>query len=264
MERRGGYRMRGTRVWRLWLSCLLLLVFCAPALAQVSVVISPATLEDGAVGLAYSETLTASGAVPPYTFSVVAGALAPGLALADDGDLGGTPTTVGVYSFMVMAEDADATSNGFASYTVEIFPEATIQPDDLATAQVEVPFEQQVSVVNGGATSYVFSIQSGALPAGLSLAGNGWITGTPTVAGDATFTIQATPSFFVDGMFAPTAAPVVALSRGYTMSVVPAPIIVAPPVLPDATLGEPYNQAITASGGVAPYTFTVNGSLPPG
>src|SRR5690606_15460875 len=210
------------------------------------------------------ETLTASGAVPPYTFSDVSGALPPGLALADDGDLGGTPTTVGVYSFMVMAEDADATSNGFRSYTVEIFPEPTIQPDDLATAQVGVPYEQQVSVANGGAASYVFSIQSGALPAGMSLASDGWITGTPSVAGDATFTIQATPGFLIDSALAPTAAPIVTLSRGYTMSVVPAPIIVSPPVLPDATLGEAYTQAITASGGIAPYTFTVSGSLPPG
>ncbi len=256
--------MRATWVRRLWLSCFLLLAFCGTALAQVSVTISPATLEDCAVGLVYSDTFTASGAVPPYTFSVASGALPPGLVLDANGDLGGIPTTVGVYSFMIMAEDADATSNGFASYTVEIFPEATIQPDELGTAQVGVPYEQQVSVVDGGAPSYVFSIQSGALPPGMSLASDGWITGTPNVAGDATFTIQATPGFLVDELFAPTAAPVVTLSRSYTMSVVPAPIIVAPPVLPDATLGNVYNQTITASGGTAPYTFTVSGSLPPG
>ena len=256
--------MRATWVRRLWLSCFLLLAFCGSALAQVSVTISPATLEDGAVGLVYGDTLTASGAVPPYTFSVASGTLPPGLTLAPDGDLGGTPTTVGVYSFMIMAEDADATSNGFASYTVEIFPEATIEPDELGTAQVGVPYEQQVSVVDGGAPSYVFSIQSGALPPGMSLASDGWITGTPNVPGDATFTIQATPGFLVDELFAPTAAPVVTLSRSYTMSVVPAPIIVAPAVLPDATLGHVYNQTITVSGGTAPYAFTVSGSLPPG
>src|SRR5690606_2337547 len=131
--------MRATWVRRLWLSCFLLLAFCGTALAQVSVTISPATLEDGAVGLVYSDTFTASGAVPPYAFSVASGALPPGLVLDANGDLGGIPTTVGVYSFMIMAEDADATSNGFASYTVEIFPEATIQPDELGTAQVGVP-----------------------------------------------------------------------------------------------------------------------------
>lgn len=256
--------MRGTWVRRLRLSCFLLLAFCGSALAQVSVTIAPATLEDGAVGLVYSDTLTASGAVPPYTFSIASGALPPGLTLASNGDLGGIPTTVGVYNFMVMAEDADATSNGFASYTVEIFPEATIQPANLATAQVGVPFEQQVSVVNGGAASYVFSIQSGALPPGLSLAGDGWITGTPSAAGDATFTIRATPGVLVDEMFAPTAAPIVVLNRSYTMSVVPAAVIIAPASLPDARLGESYNQAITASGGTAPYTFAVSGSLPPG
>src|SRR5690606_8972485 len=113
-------------VRRLRLSCFLLLAFCGSALAQVSVTISPATLADGAVGVAYSATLTASGAVPPYTFSIASGALPPGLTLSTGGDLDGIPTTVGVYSFMVMAEDSDATSNGFASYTVEIFPAATV------------------------------------------------------------------------------------------------------------------------------------------
>ena len=154
--------MRSTWIRQLRLSCvLLLLAFSGSVLAQSSVTISPATLPDGAVGLAYNQTLTASGAIAPYTFSVVSGPLPPGLALASDGTLSGMPATVGVYSFTVRADDSGATSNGFQSYTVEIFPEATIEPPDLATAQVGVPYEQQLSVVNGGASSYNFSVGSG-------------------------------------------------------------------------------------------------------
>ncbi|MFN7973918.1 MAG: putative Ig domain-containing protein [Acidobacteriota bacterium] len=43
------------------------------------------------------------------------------------------------------------------------------------------------------------------------------------------------------------------------------PITVAPATLPGGTLGVPYSQTITASGGTAPYTFAVTaGALPPG
>jgi len=45
----------------------------------------------------------------------------------------------------------------------------------------------------------------------------------------------------------------------------PQTITLAPTTLPNATLGVPYSQTITASGGTGPYTFAVTmGALPPG
>lgn len=41
-------------------------------------------------------------------------------------------------------------------------------------------------------------------------------------------------------------------------------ITLTPNVVPNASLGVPYGQPITASGGVGPYTFTVGGALPSG
>jgi surface protein len=44
----------------------------------------------------------------------------------------------------------------------------------------------------GGDGNYSWAVSSGSLPAGLSLSASGAITGTPTTAGDASFTVQVT------------------------------------------------------------------------
>lgn len=73
------------------------------------ITITPATMPNGFVGQAYSQTLTASGGTAPYAFSVVSGALPTGTALTMIGGLGlvsGTPTTNGTYTFTIRATDA--------------------------------------------------------------------------------------------------------------------------------------------------------------
>lgn len=45
---------------------------------------------------------------------------------------------------------------------------------------------------SGGSGSYTWSVSSGSLPTGVSLSAAGAITGTPTAAGDFTFTVRAT------------------------------------------------------------------------
>lgn len=66
----------------------------------------------GSVGVAYTHTFPAGGGFTPYTFSISAGALPPGLSLnASTGVVSGTPTTSGIYFFTVMVTDADGTTN---------------------------------------------------------------------------------------------------------------------------------------------------------
>lgn len=66
----------------------------------------PDPLPDGTVGTAYSYTLTASGGIPPYTFSVTSGTLPNGLSLDPaSGIISGTPTSavsMDAVSFSVM------------------------------------------------------------------------------------------------------------------------------------------------------------------
>ncbi len=88
----------------------------------VAVTVNPATLPNGAFGTAYSQTLSATsanGGVGPYTFSVTAGALPPGLTLSSAGVLSGTPTAAGSFNFTAQA----TSSNGFSgtrAYTLVV------------------------------------------------------------------------------------------------------------------------------------------------
>jgi hypothetical protein len=58
----------------------------------------------------------------------------------------------------------------------------------LPTGTVTTRYTEQLSS-NGGTAPYTYSISSGALPAGLSLSSHGLLSGTPTTAGTARFTI---------------------------------------------------------------------------
>jgi hypothetical protein len=56
-------------------------------------------------------------------------------------------------------------------------------------------------VATGGNGDYVFSVSGGSLPPGLSLSGTGELSGTPSAAGDYSFTVRATDSSPVLGPF---------------------------------------------------------------
>jgi hypothetical protein len=62
----------------------------------------------GVVSSAYSVTISAAGGTSPYVFSLVSGALPPGLSLnSTTGVISGTPTTPGTYSFTLKVTDTN-------------------------------------------------------------------------------------------------------------------------------------------------------------
>ncbi|CAG0951203.1 hypothetical protein BURK1_00202 [Burkholderiales bacterium] len=88
----------------------------APPAAQVSIVevrnpalqiITPPPLVPDRllVGAPIALLIEATGGLKPYIFEIVGGALPPGLTLATDGRIVGSPTTAGVYPFTVRVRD---------------------------------------------------------------------------------------------------------------------------------------------------------------
>jgi hypothetical protein len=64
---------------------------------------------EGIVGEPYSSEIIVVGGTPPYTFSIVSGALPTGLSLnPSTGIVSGTPTVGGTFNFTVQVIDADA------------------------------------------------------------------------------------------------------------------------------------------------------------
>jgi hypothetical protein len=81
---------------------------CSPFL------LAPAGLPDGVLGLPYRQTVTASGGMPPYTFTLSSGSLPAGLSLGSDGTLQGTPARAGSFAFTVTATDVLGCSSSIA------------------------------------------------------------------------------------------------------------------------------------------------------
>jgi large repetitive protein len=89
--------------------------------AGATVTVSTTSLPDGTVRTAYSETVTATGGTPPYTWSLPSGTLPPGLTPnADAGTIIGTPTTAGSYPFSVVATDSDGVASAPQALTIVI------------------------------------------------------------------------------------------------------------------------------------------------
>ncbi len=79
-----------------------------PPVATISnyqLIVTTQSLPSATVGSPYSATLTATGGLPPYTWSIISGSLPPGLSLDTSGNITGTPTTPGTYNFTVQVVD---------------------------------------------------------------------------------------------------------------------------------------------------------------
>jgi hypothetical protein len=228
-----------------------------PANGCPTITLSPSTLANGAVGVAYNQAIVATGGAGPYTYAVTAGSLPAGLVLNPaTGALTGTPTSAGPATFTVTATDANGCA-GSVSYTMAVLacPVITLAPLAAPPGRVGVAYSQPITA-SGGTGAYVFSVASGTLPPGLTLSASGLLAGTPTAVGSSTVTIRVTdgngcPADIVYTILvSPTACPVITL---------------APPTMPFGRVGVAYSQQITASGGSGSPVFTVvGGTLPAG
>ncbi len=164
------------------------------------IVLGPDSLPQGAAGTDYGPVpLTAEGGAAPYSFAVSGGDLPAGLSLAEDGALSGTPAEAGSFGFTVTATDANE-STGERDYTLTIdAPEIVVAIPDLPDGKVNTDYGPVSLSASGGTEPYAFDLASGRLPAGLTLAADGTLSGTPTQEGEFTVTVRATDAHGLEG-----------------------------------------------------------------
>lgn len=215
--------------------------------------ITTTTLPDGVVKVAYAGKISATGGTTPYSFSLSGGtALPAGLTLANTGDITGTPTTAGTYNFTIAVFDATQ-KTATQSYKVTINPGLAFSTTSLTPGQRGKAYSAQLTAT-GGLPAYAFTISAGTLPAGLTLATGGGISGTPTVSGTSNFTVRlndqagtAVTQAFSIVVTDPVTGPTIS-----TLSV------------PDGTVGVDYSATFFASG-TGPFTWLIpSGTPPPG
>jgi hypothetical protein len=245
-------RRRGVAGWQrvttgvLTAAVVAAIALCMPALAAAQ----PAHAQGPNLGTSVIGTqdrqLAANGGDGTYTWTLIAGALPPGVSLRTDvpsfypanADAGlmGVATTPGDYAFTLRVSSAGQSAD--RAYTWRItaltFGDSSPFPD----AFVGVPYSKQLTAANP-AGPVTFTPTS--LPPGMTLSAAGLLGGAPTTAGfyNVGFTIA-------DG--------VDTTGHGRSISVY-AVTITNDGTLPNATQAVPYNTTLTAAGGTAPYTF---------
>ncbi|SOU08869.1 hemagglutinin [Xanthomonas arboricola pv. fragariae] len=226
-------------------------------IAAPVVVIAPTTLPAATRGTAYSQTLSASGGTAPYTYAVSAGSLPAGITLASNGTLSGTATVEGSFNVTVTATDAN-TFTATQAYALTVAgPNLALPASTLPAGTAGQAYSAAITPATGGTAPYRYALTAGALPNGVIVdAATGALSGTPTLSGTFNFTLTATDS---------TPSPAVQASQNYSVTIAAATLVLAQPTLPPAVRGSAYNQVLTASGGVAPYRYSIaSGTLPTG
>src|SRR6266403_1618777 len=222
--------------------------------------ITTTALAAGVEGTAYSQTVAATGGLGALTLTISAGSLPAGLSMSAAGVITGTPTGPnGTANFTVMVTDHSNPAQSATkplSILINLPPAPSISPNTLPGGNVGTPYSQTLTVT-GGLGPFTWSVSSGTLPAGLSFnTTTAIISGIPTTQqANVAFTIQVTDSSNPQQ----SGSQVTSVTIGAPL---PLSITTTSP-LPQGNLSVVYSATISATGGIAPYTFSLDGTSSP-
>lgn len=166
---------------------------------RVALDITTTAFADASGGVAYSDTAVAQGGLPPFAWSLAAGALPAGLTGPDPvtGAISGTPDPVcapatATLSLAVSDSDSPVVSDTQAGIDLTVNPAAlSFTTSALPNATLGVAYNQRI-VATGGKPPYAFSLTGGILPSQLVLAADGRIQGTPDTLETQAFEVTVT------------------------------------------------------------------------
>ena len=150
---------------------------------------------EGKQGTAINEAAPISAAVlngSTAKYTISSGELPAGVSLnANTGAITGTPSGPGSYRVTIQVALDGWIKKSF-NVTFNIASAWTLTLEALEADKALAENGSIVYGVSGVPANAVYSVNSGALPTGLSIANNGTISGTPTAAGEYKFTIKVT------------------------------------------------------------------------
>jgi large repetitive protein len=212
------------------------------------------------VGLVYSYEIGTHAGCLPHRLEVASGQLPPGLSLRridlDTHVLEGIATEPGIFNAWIYLKDCDDRS-AETLFTFEVWVRRWgIATESLAPAAVGSLYSAKLEG-KGVPSTVAWEVTGGTLPAGLTLAKDGTISGTPTAAGSSTFTIKGT----AQGTD-PSSSGTRIDSRQFTLNVTAQ--LSATLSRQVAEVGIPVRSSLVATGGTAPYTWSAASGLPVG
>jgi carboxypeptidase family protein/putative Ig domain-containing protein len=221
-----------------------------------SLALTTTRLNDGIVGSAFNQILTASGGYGSYTWGIYSGVLPAGLTLNPaTGTITGTPTEARS-SLLVFSVTDSYGRITYKEFTFNIFNPLQILTTAMPNGHVGDTYSDAVRI-SGGFAPYTYTI-TGQLPAGLTInQSTGIISGTPTSGGVTNVQITVTDSTYP-----------VAQTNNTNLSIRIWSLltITSSAVLPNSKKGVAISPlTLVAKGGTSPYTWSLTaGYLPDG
>jgi len=215
-------------------------------------------LTAGVVGIAYSQTLSASGGQSPYTWSVATGFLPPGVALAPStGVLSGTPSTPGTFDFTVRASDSGQPTPQTANKSFTL----------VVSASAPTLTSINPSTVLAGGLAFTLTVNGTNFVSNSVVRWNGSNRTTTFVTSSQLTAALPASEIATAGTASITVAnPGDAISNAVTLTISALVLtITTNSPLSQGTVGSSYSQTLAASGGTTPYSWSLSsGSLPAG
>jgi hypothetical protein len=237
-------------------------------------IVTASPLPAGEVNVYYDQFIQASSCSNSLTWSLLTGIFPPGLTgNTATGELYGTPTNGGTFTFTLQVTDGGNTTN--KQFSLAISNAVQVVTTSLPNGTNGFNYNQMLQAVGGvpfgGASPYSWSLASGSasLPANLTLATNGLLSGTLTDSGLFNFNVQVTDYLTATAeqplsltIISTNTCPPLTMGSGGEQMIVYWPLSAGTNYTLQMTTNLASGPWVPATGGVPAMAFTFTNKLP--